>query len=387
MANPEHVEILKQGVEVWNKWREENQDVQPNFTAVDLQRTDLQGVNLEKADLTGAKLWRANLRESNLFRSVFTVANLNEIDLQGAILSRAYFGVNSLINANLKNTDLSAAHFRDADLTRANLQGSDLTNACLHRTILKDTNLSQSTMRFTIFAGIRLDEAKGLVEIHHEAYSTVGMDTVILSKGKLPEAFLRGCGFSDLDIEYSKLANPDLTPDQLSEITYKIHDLYRGGGSIQYYSLFISYSTIDERFAQKLHDDLQDNGVRCWFAPHDIQAGKKLHEQIDIAIQHHDRLLLILSESSMNSEWVKTEIANARQKEIDQGRQVLFPISIVDFEYIKKWKCFDADTGKDSAREIREYFIPDFNNWQDNETYKEAFERLLRDLKATGGER
>src|SRR3978361_1802399 len=50
-------------------------------------------------------------------------------------------------------------------------------------------------------------------------------------------------------------------------------------------------------------------GVRCWFAPHDVQGGKKLHEQIDEAIQVHDRLLLLLSEASMNSEWVKTEMA------------------------------------------------------------------------------
>jgi hypothetical protein len=47
--------------------------------------------------------------------------------------------------------------------------------------------------------------------------------------------------------------------------------------------------------------------VRCWFAPHDIQSGKKLHEQIDEAIRLHDKLLLILSPHSMQSEWVKTE--------------------------------------------------------------------------------
>jgi hypothetical protein len=51
--------------------------------------------------------------------------------------------------------------------------------------------------------------------------------------------------------------------------------------------------------------------VRCWFAPHDVQGGRKLHDQIDHAIRIYDRLLLILSDHSMNSEWVKTEIANA----------------------------------------------------------------------------
>ena len=43
----------------------------------------------------------------------------------------------------------------------------------------------------------------------------------------------------------------------------------------------------------------------------------------------------------------------------------------------------DADTGKDSAPEIREYFIPDFSNWKDHDSYQKAFERLLRELRAS----
>src|SRR5262249_34316812 len=138
----------------------------------------------------------------------------------------------------------------------------------------------------------------------------------------------------------------------------------------------------DQGFAERLHADLQNKGVRCWFAPHKIQGGKKIHEQIDEAIRCYDKLLLILSPESMNSEWVKTEIAHARQKERNESRRVLFPISVVPFEIIKAWENFDADTGKDSAREIREYFIPDFSHWKDHDSYSAAFERLLRDLKA-----
>ena len=177
----------------------------------------------------------------------------------------------------------------------------------------------------------------------------------------LPPRFLRGCGLPDEFIEY--------LPSLLNQ-------------AIQFYSCFISYSTMDRAFAERLHADLQNKGVRCWFAPHNIQGGKKLHEQIDEAIRVYDRLLLILSEASMNSEWVKTEIANARQKEFGKRERVLFPISLVPFETIREWKNFDADTGKDSAREIREYFIPDFNDWKDHDKYQHAFERLLKDLKA-----
>jgi hypothetical protein len=67
---------------------------------------------------------------------------------------------------------------------------------------------------------------------------------------------------------------------------------------------------------------------------------------------------------------------------VQQVRQVLFPIALVPYSRIKTWKLFDAETGIDSAREIREYFIPDFSNWKDHGSYAKAFDRLVRDLKA-----
>ncbi len=177
----------------------------------------------------------------------------------------------------------------------------------------------------------------------------------------LPRLFLRGCGLPETLIDSLASSISDFGP---------------------FASCFISYSTKDQAFTERVHNDLQESGVRCWFAPHDIKGGKKIHEQIDEAIRFYDRLLLILSEASMASEWVKTEIANARQREIREGRQMLFPISLVPYDRIKDWRAFDADTGKDSAREIREYFIPDFSNWKDHDSYQQAVERLLRDLKA-----
>jgi hypothetical protein len=203
---------------------------------------------------------------------------------------------------------------------------------------------------------------KGLETVLHEAPSTIGIDTIYQSKGKIPDSFLRGCGVPG---EFIALAK-SLTTSPL-----------------EFYSCFISYSTKDQDFADRLYADLQNKGVRCWFAPHDVQGGKKLHEQIDEAIRLHDKLLLILSPHSMESEWVKTEIAKARKREVRDQRRVLFPIRLAPFETLRDWECFDADTGKDSAREIREYFIPDFSNWKNHDSYQEAFQRLISDLKAS----
>jgi hypothetical protein len=212
---------------------------------------------------------------------------------------------------------------------------------------------------YTTFANVDLSGVKGLETVYHSGPSSIGIDTIYKSKGKIPHVFLRGAGVPEVFITYMESLN------------------FTG---IEFYSLFISYSTLDQTFAERLHADLQDKGVRCWFAPHDLRGGKKVHKQIDEAIRVYDKLLLILSEASMESEWVRTEIAIARKREVEQKREVLFPIGLCPFETIRKWEYFDSDIGKDSAREIREFHIPDFSNWKDHDAYRKAFDRLLDDL-------
>ncbi len=87
----------------------------------------------------------------------------------------------------------------------------------------------------------------------------------------------------------------------------------------------------------------------------------------------------------MSSEWVNTEITKARKRETKEGKRALFPVRLVGFERLGNWECFDADTGKDSAREIREYFIPDFSNWKDHDPYQVGLGRLAKDLKSLAG--
>jgi TIR domain len=85
----------------------------------------------------------------------------------------------------------------------------------------------------------------------------------------------------------------------------KLHD------DIQYYSSFISYSSKDQEFADRIHADLQNKGVRCWFAPHDMPIGGRILDEIDHAIRLRDKLLLILSEHSIKSDWVEDEVSKA----------------------------------------------------------------------------
>jgi len=237
-------------------------------------------------------------------------------------------------------------NFWDANLSDSRLQGADLSYACLRgadlsRTSLSGADFTGASIGYTSFGDTDLSDVKGLETVQHKGPSTIGINTIYKSKGKIPPEFLRRAGVPENFIEY------------MGSLT---------GKALEFYSCFISYSTKDQAFADRLYADLQNKGVRCWFAPHDIQAGKKIHEQIDEAIRKYERLLLILSPDSMNSEWVKTEIRKARKRERTEKKRVLFPVRLVSFEAIRDWELFDADEGKDLWVEIREYYIPDFSN-------------------------
>jgi hypothetical protein len=51
MANPDHLEILKQWVEVWNKWRKENLDVTPDLTGTELGHNNYHCIDFSNARL------------------------------------------------------------------------------------------------------------------------------------------------------------------------------------------------------------------------------------------------------------------------------------------------------------------------------------------------
>jgi uncharacterized protein YjbI with pentapeptide repeats len=396
MANAEHLEILKEGVEAWKQWRAKNKDTRPDLSGADLSGADLRGSDLGHADLRQAILMKANLMWADLMGTNLTGANLNHANLREATLLRAKLGQADLSWANLNGADLSTAILIDADLrdarlgevnllgadcegadfgradlmaanfSAANLSGTKLNAACLYSTNLNTASLtgadlSEARCWATAFTNVDLDEVKGLESVIHRGPSSIGIDTIYKSQGQIPDKFLRDAG----------------VPEEIIDIARSI----RNGPPSQWHSCFISYSTKNEEFARRLHSRMKEANMRVWFAPEDIEGGKKLHEQLFSAIQINDKLLLVLSLHSIQSEWVMTEIRKAREVEKKENRRKLFPIRLVDFETLRAWTCFDADTGKDLAAEVREYFIPDFSNWKDHDAFEAAFGRLREDLK------
>lgn len=204
----------------------------------------------------------------------------------------------------------------------------------------------------TVFGATDLTTTKGLDNCTHHGPCVIDYQTLQSSK-TLPLAFLRGCGLPDYYIDY--------IPSLINQ-------------PIQYYSCFISYSSKDEGFTQRLYADLQNKGVRCWYAPEDLKIGDKTRIRIDEVIRLHEKLLLVLSDHSIDSDWVEKEVETAFEKERKNKETVLFPIRLDN-------TVMGCDTGW-AADIKRSRNIGDFTEWKDHDAYKKAFDRLLRDLKA-----
>jgi hypothetical protein len=352
MANPEHVAILKQGVEVWNRWRRDNLRVEP-----DLSRAVLSG-----SDLSGASLHSTNLSNANLSQSVLAHANLVMANLYGADLTES-----ALVLAQLVYATLNGAMLKGANLTGANLTSANLTNAVLWGVRTNGANFNQAHLQgadfrnaevgWTVFADVDLSSCLGLDAVTHRGPSSIGIETLLKSGGAIPDEFLRGVGAPEAFLTYSRSLV---------------------GQPLRFYSCFISYSTKDQEFADQLWADLQANGVRCWLATEDLRIGDPFRQSIDEAVRLHDKLLLILSANSVGSAWVQDEVEAALERERREKRLVLFPIRVDDavMETEQAWAA--------SIRRTRH--VGDFSKWKDHDSYQKTFERLLRDLNAQGAD-
>jgi TIR domain/Pentapeptide repeats (8 copies) len=336
MADEVQLKILMQGVKAWNEWRKQNPG-----SAVDLLQADLNGM-----DLRGANLRRANLGMATLIG-----ANLSEGDLSTALLFMA-----KLVKANLFKAQLGGATLTLADMSGANLRGASCLLTHFSMCTVGEADFSQSEMGMTSLDALDLSAAKGLETVKHDIPSFIGLDTIYRSRGHIPESFLRGAGVPEDFIIYMRSLV---------------------GKAIEFYSCFISYSSKDQGFAERLHADLQSKSVRCWFAPEDLKIGDKFRSRIEDSIRLYDKLLVVVSENSIQSSWVEEEVVAAIDKEHRHpGSTVLFPIRLDEaiMETQQAW----------AASLRRQRHIGDFRDWKEHEKYKKAFDRLLRDLKSTG---
>jgi uncharacterized protein YjbI with pentapeptide repeats len=245
MANRKHLDILKQGIEVWNDWRETNPRIQPDLRGVDLQGLDLREVNftranLSKANLTATRLFAANLCEANLSKAKFEHADLggaelSKANINGVNFSRAriYHGTSfteaygesafdevnaggipfvagdkTLQPAKFIRARLHKASFWKAELTGANFSGANLSKADVSEAFLNNVNLTGANLReadcfLTFLQGADLSRA----DLRKANLSYANLSEAILRDADLNEANLAQAQFVGTSFENAILSS------------------------------------------------------------------------------------------------------------------------------------------------------------------------------------
>jgi len=212
----------------------------------------------------------------------------------------------SLRHANLRGASLYQCNLRATDLSGANLRETDLGGADLSGAVMKGANLTKAIVG-SWFSNVSFQGVKGLRDVRHHGPCSIGIDTIEKTAADLAsdpsdqqdiEIFLERAGVAKeyLEVFRSRIRNP-----------------------IQFHSCFISYSSKDQAFADRLNGDLRQKGIRCWLATEDLKIGDRFRKRINEAIRLHDKLMVILSEHSVKSSWVEDEVETAFERERRDG--------------------------------------------------------------------
>lgn len=396
MAEPEHLEIVRQGPEAILNWRQRYPDLDFDLSAADLSRINLAGADLQCANLNDADLSHANLVRANLSDATFcdallkrinlSHANLFSANLEGACLCGAFLNHVDLSEAILTGADLRGADLSDGDLENTEFTAADLSNAILQRTIFYRTWLNQSQLcgakliaarltdvslagtdfdqvisAYNQWNNLDLSEALHLEAVIHEGPSSLGIDTLVRSQGTIPDLFLRGCGvpkhvISQIPVLFSRTAIP-------------------------YDSSIIVQSSEDPLFAYRLLGGLQKNGIRCWldeelhFIDHVYRSlifGSEITERV--------RILLCISKNSLADEQFIDALEEIFQRESvrsetkDPQIRTVIPLIIDEAPF--------ADWNHSVRDQILELEAISFSGWEHNPVrFKQQLRHLIEVLQ------
>ena len=338
MADSEHLKILKNGVDGWNAWRKANPHIKP-----DLAKADLFNKDLSLVDLTNSNLICASFSNATMIGADLSLSNIYEADFTYA----------DFTNANLSGSSLSFADFNYTNLSGANLRVTDLRSAVIRNTTLTGADFSQAIMGWTQFSNLDLSDVRGLELMLHSGPSTIGVDTIYRSKGKISSEFLKRAGVPDDLLKYL-------------ESNIAVSAVGR------YYRCMISFSAKDERFVGKLYSDLGEK-VKVWRFVEDAKWGTSKWEEIRHRIYSYDKMLLVCSENSLASHPVVDEIEIVLEREDKEERQILFPIRLDDYVF-NSWEY-------ERKERITKPWIGDFSRWEDKSEYDKSFKKLLECLE------
>jgi len=327
VANAEHVKLISCGADATWNWRGGRLDLRDadlsglRLRGARLEQADLRGARLVGTDLTGTRLQEANLAGSQLIR-----ATLDDVRLGGGSLAGALLCAASLRRAMLVRTDLTCANLAGADLEAANLSHARLAGAIFDQTKLVD---------------VELDGVLGLEKVVHDGPSELGTHALLRYGHQMPTEFLRGVGLSDSFIRY-------------------LPSIISSARPVDYFSVYVCAAQQDAELARRLHNDLQNAGVRCW-CRHVGPAGG----ESDGTLRLHDQSIIVWSRHGVSSSAVMADVRTARQPD---RKPAIFVLADDASEPAP------THAGHDGGPQF------DFRGWRDFRQYVAAFDSLVRFL-------
>jgi len=203
MPNPEHLAMLKEGVEAWNQWRGQDPEIRPDLSRVDLGGANLSGANLIQADLIEANLSGAYLTGAHLIGANLSGANLSGADLRGA----------TLVEINLEGANLTGCKVYATSVWNARLDGAIQSNLVITR--YKESVIQVDNLEVAQFIYLLLNNAK----IRH-VIDTITSKVVLILGRFTPERKvvldaireqLRKKGYSPVLFDFETPVSKDLT--------------------------------------------------------------------------------------------------------------------------------------------------------------------------------
>jgi hypothetical protein len=361
--------LLKAGPKQWNRWRRSLPDIEwyrvsgrmfwlPGFV-LRLPNCDLRNHNFTGYELVGA----------DFSNSVFTKSTFDGVDfhqlvgrpfqprttLDGCGFRSAKFAVTNFSFTSAAMCDFSHAELNGAKFSHSDVHGSvffkTIVAASFTETNVADANFDNAYLLTSTFINMDLSKANNFVKAH--AYPPINIDArTLLKSGNLPKDFYRACGISGrVENNLRKVFNSK---------TKRVR-------------VFISYSSKDESFVTRLKYDLEEHGIETWYAPRDLAIGATTREDLDKAILSVDRLIVVLSKTSIISRWVEQELETALERERTSEKFSLLPIKI-DQAVMKSRTGWAA-----LLRRTRN--IGDFTNRDRDARYFSTLGQLLDDIR------
>ena len=348
-----------------------------DLTGADLTGVDLRMADLSGAILTGAHLFRANMPRTNLAGSQMTGSSLcrarmnsailSHAVLRGADLSYADLSYADLDGADLSGSDLTATDFSWATLTNANLRGATLTATSMMMTNLTgadlrgarivkcsmdSTILHRAMAGGTLFSNCDLRSVIGLESMLHGAPSTISLDTLARSGGRIPRLFLQSAG----------VAEPLIAAQDVLKSERRT-----------YPTLLLIGSMADSQLAEQLCEILSHAHIPAWaLYPDDEDALNTGEASLDHTV-YYDRLALLCTDAALENPLTSRYFAELVRSAKQGGSKDLIALGAGKVFYQRQDRLCNS---------LREGMALNLQGWEDTLALEQLVEQLVRELSA-----